>query len=221
MVRKNPKLKAQKQRELQVIAAVAREAVLQLHVTQALKLIDLAGNRVSVLRMLAIYTRVHGLAEADAEMLVNKVLAVVGQQRKTKGKTPLVYVEGEDENIGDTRSFVNVVRDRLKGRVLHDLRRWVELHTGSTQVALLELHVRHAQRFIAELKETHGIGEALAIYRELAGVPANMADALYIYTLEKLAAEELPRPQAQPTTTEDTAQVPLFPPRRRRSRRAV
>jgi hypothetical protein len=173
-----------------------------------------------VMRMLAIYTRLHALAEADAEMLVNKVLAVVGQQRRGSAP-PLVYVEGEDQNIGDTRSVIRVVRDRLKGRVLNDLRRHVELHTGSTQVALLELHVRHARRFVAELKETHGISEALAIYRDLAGVPADMANALYIYTLERLAAEELPRPQAQPTT-EDTAQVPLFPPRRsRRSRRAV
>lgn len=217
MVRRNPRLKAQKQRELQVIAAVAREAVLQLHVAHALELIDLAANRVSVLRMLAIYTRLHALAEADAEMLVNKVLAVVGQQRK--GRTPLVYVEGEDENIGDTRSFVNVVRDRLKGRVLHDLRRWVELHTGSTQVALLEQHVLHAKRFVAELAETHNIGDALAIYRDLAGVPANMADALYICTLERLAAEELPRAQAPAQPAPDPAQVPLFPPRRRRAKR--
>ncbi|MGQ0816022.1 MAG: hypothetical protein ACT4O1_16445 [Gemmatimonadota bacterium] len=218
--KKTRKLSAAKQRELQVIAAVAREAVLQLHVARALKLIDLAGNRVSVIRMLAIYTRVHALSEADAEVLGNKVLAAVGH-RTRKGRQPLVYLEGEDENIGDTRTFVGVVRDRLKGRVLHELRRWVELHAGSTQAALIDLHVRHALRFVKDLNDSHGIIEALTVYRELVGVPSNTADALYIYTLNSLAAEELPRAQTQPPTVEDPAQVPLFPPQRRRSKRAV
>src|SRR5688500_9950796 len=190
--KKTRKLTAVKQRELQVVAAVARDAVAQLHITRALKLIDLAGNKVSVIRMLAIYTRVHGLPLADGEMVGNKVLAAVGH-RTRKGQQPAVFVEGEDENIGDTRSFVGIVRDRLKGRIHHDLRRWVELHSGSTQAALIDLHVRHALRFVQELRETHGIAEAIEIYRELVEVPPNLADAVYIYSLDTLATEELPK----------------------------
>ena len=212
------KLSAVKQRELQVAAAVARDAVSQMHVNRALKLIDLAGNRVSVIRMLAIYTRVHALTNADAEVLANKVLAAVGH-RTRKGQQPAVFVEGEDENIGDTRSFVGVVRDRLKGRIHHDLRRWVELHSGATQAALIDLHVRHALRFVQELRETHPVAEAVAIYRELVDVPANMSDALYIYTLDRIATEELPRAQA--TVAVEAEQMPMFPTQRRRAKRVV
>ena len=218
--KKTRKLTAVKQRELQVVAAVARDAVSQLHITRALKLIDLAGNKVSVMRMLAIYTRVHGLSNADAEVLGNKVLAAVGH-RTRKGQQPAVFVEGEDENIGDTRSFVGVVRDRLKGRIHHDLRRWVELHSGSTQAALIDLHVRHALRFVQELRETHGISEAIAIYRELVEVPPNMSDAVYIYSLERLAADELPKAAVTSAAEPDADQMPLFPHHRRRAKRVV
>jgi hypothetical protein len=216
--KKTRKLSAVKQRELQVVAAVARDAVLQLHISRALKVIDLAGGKVSVIRMLSIYTRLHGLSNADAEVLGNKVLAAVGH-RTRKGDQPAMFVEGEDENIGETRSFVGIVRDRLKGRVHHDLRRWMELHSGSTQAALIDLHVRHALRCVSELRDTHGIAEAIEIYRELVDVPSNMADAVYIYSLDRLAAEELPKVAAAPK--EDAEQVPLFPQHRRRTKRVV
>lgn len=213
--RKNAKLSAEKQRELQVAAAVAREALLQMHVVRALKLIELAGNRVSVMRMLGIYTRVHGLSPTDAEAVSNRLLAALGQRAK-KGHVPVVYVEGEDENV-DKRSFVGVVRDRLRGRLLHDLRRWVELHTGSTQAALLEIYVKHALLFVKQLADSHSIADALQVYRALVQVPANMVDALYIYVLDRLAAEELPKAAAPASA--DAEQVPMFPAPRSATRR--
>ncbi|HEX6558740.1 MAG TPA: hypothetical protein VF021_04740 [Longimicrobiales bacterium] len=216
--RKKSKLTAEKRRELQVCAAVARETLLQTHVARALKLIELANNRVSVMRMLAIYARLHDLSDADGEVFSNRVLALLGH-RARKGQAPLVYVEGEDEQPSSGRSVVRAVRDRLRGRRLHDLRRWIELHTGSTQAALIEVHVRHALRFVAELKDTHSIAEALKVYDELVEVPSNMTDALYIFTLDRLAIEELPRQQVRAVV--DAEQVPLFPQQRRNKRHAV
>lgn len=216
--RKKSKLSPEKLRELQVSAAVAREAIMQLHVVRAFKLIDLAGNRVSVLRMIAIYTRVHLLSNQDAEVLANRVLAAVGH-RARKNVAPVVYVDGEDDESNESRSIVGVVRDRLRGRVMHDLRRWVELHTGSTQATLLDLHVRHGMRFVNDLRESHSISDALALYASLVGVPANMKEALYIFTLDKLAAEELPKGGA--AAGAEFEQVPLFPTQPRRSKRVV
>ena len=212
--RKRPKLSAEKQRELQVAAAVARESLLQTHVTRALELIELAGNRVSVMRMLDIYSRVNSLARDEAEVVTNRVLAVIGR-RKGKTETPAVYVEGEDDVPSDKRLF-GTVRDRLKGRRMHELRRLVELHTGSTQAALIDIHVRHAQRVIEALADTHLIGEALLVYGELIDVPRNMTDAVSIYVLDRMADEELPRAQAH--LAQDNEQVPLFPPQRRPKR---
>lgn len=216
--RKNTKLPPEKLRELQVTAAVAREALMQMHVMRALRLIDIANNRVSVLRLIAIYTRVHALSNQDAEVLANRVLATVGH-RARKNPAPAVYLDGEDANLGEARSIVGVVRDRLRGRVLLDLRRWVELHTGATQAALLDLHVRHGLRFVQELRDTHSISDALAVYADLVGVPGNMKDALYIFALDKLAQDELPKAAAQ--SPANSEQVPLFPPQRHRPKRVV
>jgi hypothetical protein len=225
--RKKAKLSPEKERELLVFAAVTREALLQTHATRMLKLIELAANRVSVMRMLDIYTRVHMLSDTDTEVFQTRVLAVLGH-RARKGHAPLVYVEGEEER-SDKRSFVGVVRDRLRGRQLHDLRRWVELHTGATQAAVLEVHVRYALKFIEELADTHSITEALQIYRDLVAVPANMTDALYIFTLDRLAAAELPRAQTivaeLPRTQEPPEpapdRMPLLAPHRGHPKRAV
>ncbi|HEX6062925.1 MAG TPA: hypothetical protein VFZ04_01840 [Longimicrobiales bacterium] len=199
-----------------VAAAVAHEAVLQTHVARAMRLIELSNNRVSVMRMLTIYTRLHNLSKMDVEALANRVLAVLGRSRKSQ--TPAVYVEGESENFDDRRSIVGSMRERLRGRRLHDLRRWTELHTGSTQAALLEIHVRHALRFVHELNATHSIVEAIEVYEEMVGVPDIMTSALRIYVFDRLAAEELPK-GAIIDVSADPAQVPLFPTDRRRPKR--
>lgn len=204
---KKGKLTAEKRRELMVAAAVAREAILQMHVARAMRLVELSGNRVSVMRMISIYTRLHDLSKMDIEALANRVLALLGKSRKTA--TPAVYVEGESENFDERRSIVGSVRERMRGRRLHDLRRWTDLHAGSTQAALLEIHVRHALRFIEELRDTHSTREAVDVYQDMVEVPANMTEALKIFVWDKLANEELPKGTIEIVT--EPAHVPMFP----------
>jgi hypothetical protein len=199
---RKPRVSAEKRRELQVAAAVAREALLQAHVKHALELIGLASNRVSVMRMLDIYVRVNSLPNADAELVTTRVLAMLGEST-ADGDRPLVYVEGESDLAGNL-PLVGVVRDRLRGRALNDLRRWVELHTGSTQVALLNVYVAHALRFVDMLQETHSIAAALRVYAEFVAVPRTMNDMLHLFVLDRLATKGLP---AGPRTE----QVQLFP----------
>ena len=212
--RKKPKISAEKWRDLQVAGAVAREAMLQTHVTRALELIELAGNSVSVMRMLEIYARVTALSRTDAEVVANRLLAVIGR-RIGKTETPAVWIEGEDDMPSERRLF-GAVRDRLKGRRMHDLRRLVELHSGSTQAAILDIHVRHAQRFVDALAETHSIADALKVYAEVIEVPRTLTEALYIFVVDRIASDELPRATAQ--LAQDNEQVPLFPPQRRPKR---
>lgn len=198
MSSRKPKVAAPKRRELQVAAAVAREAVMQLHVARATKLIELGGDRVSAPRMLGIYLRLQEITSPAAELLVNRVLAMLGQ-RTGKGPVPSLFVEGEDDTEPNDqhRSWIRVVRERLRGRVHDDLRRWVELHTGATQVAVLDTHVRHARRFVQDLSDSHNIEAACALYCELAEVPASMHSTVYMFVLDRMAAEELPRPKGK------------------------
>jgi len=201
------RIPAARMRELEVAAAVAREAVMQLHVARALKLVDLAGPRVSVTRMLGIYIRVQGLRGAAAEMLVHRALAAVGH-RVSKGAPASLLVEGEISADPVQPSLFQLVRNRLRGRVHDDLRRWVELQIGATQVALLDLHVRHACSFVRDLADTHSISEACALYAEMAEVAEHMRPTLYMFVLDRIAANELPRTKPQRAREE---QVPLFP----------
>ena len=206
-------LSALKRTELQVAAAVAREAVLQTHVTRALMLIELAGDQVSVLRMLDIYVRVNALTGGDAEFVTNRLLAVVGRKTR-KHERAVVYIEG-DEKVASTGGLLTAVRDRLRGRRLHDLRRWVELHTGATQAVLIEVHVRHALKFVAQLNETHTISASVDVYCEMLNVPRNMADAVYIYVLDRMANTELPAAAERPAPEE---QIPVLPQQNRPKR---
>lgn len=187
---KKPRVSAEKRRELQVAAAVAREALLHTHSKLAIELIALAGNRVSVMRMLDIYVRVNGLPHSDAEVVTTRVLAVLGEDTRD-GERPVVYLEGE-ESVAESLPLVGIVRARLKGRALDDLRRWVELHTGRSQVALFNVHIVHALRFIEMLDETHGIAAALRVYTEFVAVPRAMNDMLQYFVLDRLATDGLP-----------------------------
>lgn len=196
---RKPRVSAEKKRELQVAAAVARETLLHTHVSQAIEMIGLAGNRVSVIRMLDIYVRVNAIPHTDADLVTTRVLAMLGEHA-IRGERPRVYVEGED-GIAESLPFVGIVRNRLRGRELNDLRRWVELHTGRTQVALLEIHVTHALRFVALLHETHTIAAALRVYTGFIAVPKALHDVLHIFVLDRLAVDELPA---------HSEQVPLF-----------
>jgi hypothetical protein len=207
------KLTVARRRELEVQAALAREAVTQFHVSSAIAMIELAAGRVSAVRMLAIYLRMHGIVGPEAELLSYSVLAALGH-RASKGAAASLFVEGEEPAQPESGSVLKVIRNRLRGRIHHDLRRWVELATGATQAGLLDIHVRHAVKFARELTESHSILQAVHLYSDMAGVPRSLRDPLYLFLLDRLAAEELPRQKTAPQSD----RVSLFP---HRSRRAV
>lgn len=207
------KLTVAKRRELEVLAALAREAVTQFHVNSALSLIELAADRVSAVRMLDIYLRMHGIVSAEAELLSYSVLAALGH-RASKGAAASLFVEGEEPVTPERGSLFKILKGRLRGRIHHDLRRWVELATGSAQAGLLDIHVRHAGKFARELTDSHSVGQASELYADMAGVPANLRDSLYIFLLDRLAAEELPR--RNQSVAPQTDRVSLFPHRPRR-----
>lgn len=208
------KLTVARRRELEVQAALAREAVTQFHVSSALSMIELAAGRVSAVRMLDIYLRMHGMVGPEAELLSYSVLAALGH-RASKGTAASLFVDGEDPVPQERGSILKIVKSRLRGRVHHDLRRWVELATGAAQLGLLDIHVRYAIRFARELTESHSILQTVDLYADMAGVPTALHDSLYLFLLDRLAAEELPR--RNQTVAPQTDRVSLFPHRPRRA----
>lgn len=174
--------------ELQVAAAMAREAVLQLHVERALELIALAEGRVSPLRMVEIYVRLLSLTGTARDVVVNRALAALGQRASSSAAASLAALAGDDEP-----SAWRSLRRRLRGRVHNELRYAVELHTGVTQKTLLELHVDHAHRFVGLFADTQRLNEACSLYIDLVGVPGAHKQLLYPLVLAHIASHELPR----------------------------
>ena len=204
-------------RQLEVAAAVASEELVQVHATRAQELVTLAQDRVTAPRMLFIYSRVHHLDPATAQAVMTRVLARIGQV--TAEAAPRAYAEGEEEEeLGDSRSLLRVIRERLRGRIHLDLRRWVELHTGLTEVALLDVHTTHALRFTEMLAPDHSTAAAVDIYSKLIGVRDSQQEVLYHSVLARMARAELPGVPREP----GSAQVPfLAEPAARASKRAV
>jgi hypothetical protein len=214
------KLSLAKRRELEVAAAVARDEIMQFHISSALRLIELAAGRVSAGRMVAIHLRLHGIHGAVAELLTYSVLAALGQ-RASQGTTASLVVEGEESVPRDARSLLRILRGRLRGRVHHELRRAVELAMGAAQIGLLDIHVQHALRFVHDLKETHDTAQAVELYAAMTEVSQATRPYLYAFVLDRLAADELP---AYNPAANDQAVTPpqrLVPIGRPKPRKAV
>lgn len=207
MVNKNRnRLTPALRRQLEVAAAVASEDVVQMHASRALELVELAHERVTAPRMLLIYSRVHNLDASSAQTVATRVLATLGQRAVESGALVQAWREDEEEEVfGDSRSLLRVIRERLRGRIHHDLRRWIELHTGEVQVALLELHTTHALRFLQLLDSEFPTSATVDTYARMLGVRETHRTALYYSVLARLAAAELPRSRQQAPP-----QVPLF-----------
>jgi hypothetical protein len=188
------KAPAARRGELDVAAAVAREAVIQLHVERSLQLIELVTDRVPALRALDIYARLLSLTGTTREMVMNRVLAALGQAAglPSAGREPAA-VSAAAASQEDPSSMWAMLRRRLRGREHDELRRAVELHTGATLKALLDVHVEHAYRFVVLLGEGTRMDHACDTYTELVEVPAALAGVLYPLVLDRIAAEELPR----------------------------
>jgi hypothetical protein len=186
-------LTADTRRELEVAAAIAREAVSQLHVDRAIELIRLGDGRVATLRMLEIYIRLHTLTGATGQVVANRVMATLGRHG-VRGVNAIGFEASAQEPGTDETSLFHVLRNRLRGRVHDDIRRIVELHTGAAQAALLDLHVAHAREFVTMLSATHSIEAACTIYREFVEVPTSLTGVLYMLVLDRIAVDELPRP---------------------------
>jgi hypothetical protein len=186
------RLSAETRRELEVAAAIAREAVTQLHVDRAIDLIRIGDGRVATLRMLEIYIRLQSLNGPLGQVVANRTMATLGRHG-VRGVNAIGF-EAAQDGSDDERSMFQLLRSRLRGRVHDELRRSVELHTGATQAAMLDLHIRHAREFATMLHATHSIEAACTVYREFVDVPTSLTSLLYTLVLDRVAADELPRP---------------------------
>jgi hypothetical protein len=183
-------------RRVELAIAVAQERLLSTHVDHALRLIQLVGDQVSFASALGIYTRMLRLSDDEARVITTRALAILGEQvidsreGTSWADAPGDPLEAEDDDT--RRSFLRNMRQRLRGRVKDDLRRWVELSAARTEVAILDTHVDNASNFVELLEEEQPASESVELYLDALEVRESVAEVTYYKVLSRIADRDLP-----------------------------
>ena len=181
-------------RRIELAIAVAQERLLATHVQHALELIQLVGEQVPFENALGIYTRMLRLSDDEARVITTRALATLGQQAAETNTWPDLVAEAPEveEELNPGRAFIRTMRQRLRGRVRDDLRRWVELAAARTEVAVLDTHVENALHFVKLLDGEMPLGESVELYLEALEVRDSIAEVAYYLALSRLAERHLP-----------------------------
>jgi hypothetical protein len=183
-------------RRVELAIAVAQERLLSTHVDHALRLIQLVGDHVPFENALLIYTRLLRLSDDEARVITTRALAILGEQSHAAPEYTESTLDAAEPREDETsRSFLRNMRQRLRGRVKDDLRRWVELSAARTEVAILNAHVENALHFAEMLDKEQPNAEAVEIYLDALEVRESVAEVTYYLALARIADEELPEPK--------------------------
>jgi hypothetical protein len=182
-------------RRVELAIAVAQERLLSTHVDHALRLIQLVGEQVPFENALGIYTRMLRLSDDEARVITTRALAILGEQVVESNAAPTwtdVSPEPVESDDGTRKSFLRNMRQRLRGRVKDDLRRWVELAAARTEVAILNAHVENAMNFVDLLEKEQPPSESVELYLEALEVRESVSEVAYYLALSRIADEQLP-----------------------------
>ncbi len=185
-------------RRVDLAIAVAQERLLATHVEHALDLIELVGDQVPFDDALDIYTRLLRITDDEARIITTRALATLGEDGTHQQSWPDRMAEADaaaaaaDDEARHKRSLFGNLRQRLRGRINEQLRRWIELEAARTEVALLETHVDNALNFVEILDEELPFTEAVELYLEALDVRESIGEVAYYITLARLNQRILP-----------------------------
>lgn len=159
--------------QLQLAAAVAAESVLTEHIRYAMEVVHEGSDRAPVERLVAAYSRLHHLSEAEHRKLREGVFVALGRDPDTAGKG----------RLQQPRSILRRVGRRLRGRVHFELREWVQRHTARVELAVLNIHVEHALRFARIVQENQSPARAADLYSEVMGLRPSITEMVRLRVL--------------------------------------
>jgi hypothetical protein len=180
--------------EMAILAAVAREALLECHIRHAVELVELGRGRVAPERTLEIYARLHFLEDDVRQDVRGRTLAALGDRAlRYAVLTPVTEAPPEAPAPRPGTLWARL-RAHLTRRMHHGLRREVDRHTGCTEIDLMEVHAEHALRFARALESRLTVAQSVRVYAEAIGVRESLRETLYLLVLSRLgdAAPETP-----------------------------
>ncbi|CAN5858445.1 hypothetical protein BH23GEM3_BH23GEM3_10150 [soil metagenome] len=175
-------------REIELAAAVARECLLDTHFAYVMEFVEHARADIAAPRVLSIYMRLHSVSPTDAATLTHRVFVALGRRvvEAESAERMAAANQNADALWDSPNSVFHRIHRRLRGRTNQELRRWVELHTGRTEVALLEVHVKNALRVIRILDPESSYAGAVQLYGELLSLSAPRVETIYYLALNGL-----------------------------------
>lgn len=177
-------------RQAQLLNALARERLVDVHLKYAMEFVDRASGTLDPERTLEIYARLHHLRGQDADHIFQKVLVALGRRTSLK---PFVHEEPAEPILAETpRTVLGQIRRRLRGRANHELREWVEYHTGRAETELLWTHVENARQFVDLLEPFLGLGGAVTRYADDLDIPPSRTEIIYYLMLAAASVEAPP-----------------------------
>jgi hypothetical protein len=196
-------------RRVELAIAVAQERLLGTHVNHALSLIKLVAEQVPFENVLNIYTRMLRLSDDESRVIATRALAILGERAVKSAEWPEFAAHAPPPPDGESarRKFMNTFRQRLRGRVKDDLRRFVELAAARTEIAILDTHVDNALNFVTLLEAELTFNEATELYLEALEVRDSIAEVAYYMTLTRLSEQYLP---PRPGTSKEEAETSIM-----------
>lgn len=196
-------------RRVELAIAVSQERLLNTHVNHALGLIELVGDQVPFENALNIYTRMLRLSDDESRVITTRALAILGERAAETEEWPEFAADAPPEkpSNGETarRKFMDTFRQRLRGRVKDDLRRWVELAAARTEIAILDTHVDNAMNFVELLNAELSFNESVELYLEALEVRESIAEVAYYMALTRLSEQHLPQGDNSPRTDDPSS----------------
>lgn len=194
-------------RRVDLAVAMAEERLLNTHVEHALQLVDLAQDEIPFDDALDVYTRLLRLNAEESRIVTTQALARLGERTEDTDRWTKPASPAKDEEAG-RRSFIENIRQRLRGRVNEELRRRIEMHAARAEVAILETHVENALHFVDILENEQHVNEAIELYLDALEVRDSIAEVVYYFALTRVSDEYIgpPKPGGERTiSAEPTA----------------
>jgi hypothetical protein len=186
-------LPEQVRRRVELAVAVAQERLVSTHVKHALRLVQVAGDQMPFLNVLNMYSRVLRLSDDDARVVISRALATIGEEAARSDHWPEPPTEdAEEEPTGGRRWLMRLVRERLRGRVNEDLRKWVDFAAARAEVAILDTHIENALTFVELLEREMPVTDAAEVYLDSLRVRDSLSEVVYFSVLARLADQHLP-----------------------------
>ena len=189
---------------LEVATALAWEALVDAHVSQALGFVDLLREYIPLEESLPRYLMEVDLADSMASAVRNRVL-VAAEPHESADEDPDIRLQPESdsdealeegEDGGWRRFRPDIVMRGMRARQRRDdeIEGWVKLALARAEEAVIATHVDNAITFAALLDSVLPLDRAVQEYIDAVGLSGGRAQAVHQRTMARLADVHLPVP---------------------------